>query len=799
MGGMELLRRTLGMALFGLLTTGVQAQLILNGSLTPADCVQNILLGNGIVATNITFNGQPGTQLNPQIGGFNGTLCNIGMAGGVILATGSINNATGPNNSGSASEGGGTNLGDPDVLAVSQITNPNIMDVNDAAILEFDFVPQGDSLSFDFIFASDEYLEFVNSVNDAFGFFISGPGISGPFTNNAANIALIPGTSRPVTIDDVNNVVNSQYYVVNGDGSNAPYNMTGYYVQYDGFTVTLTARAQVICGETYHIKIAVADASDTVWDSAVFLAAGSFSSNGVELSSQIDFGGQDSTLYEGCGVATLVLSRPDGVNSTESVQFITQGVAVEGADYEPLADVFTFLPGEDTILIGVHALADNLVEGTELVEILAIVNGGCGPDTTLLQFYIADAPPILLEMTDDITLPCNDSVFVGGTASGGFGALNLTWNTGIPNGTAGAWVIPDVTTTYILTVTDDCGVNTAVGQVTVTVPQPPPLVVQALPDTVVNCPESPVPLQAQASGGTPPYAYQWSNGLGNGLSVNVAPPVTRSWTATVTDACGEVTSDAVTVTVAYDSVRVTVSPDTAVCKGDTANLRAYPAFGWGGYDLVWSDEATGALHDVVPANSGPWMVTVTDGCGISDSATVHVDLHIPSADFTHETFEYVVGYPIQFLDLSIGAVQWDWVFDLDGSTATDQYPTFTYQEPGNYTVTLLITDPIGCQDSTFRLLIIDPQAEFFLPNAFTPDGDGLNETFGPEGVGILEYELLIFNRWGQLVFSATDPRQRWDGTYNGTPVENGVYAVKCRWRDARNNKRDHFGHVTVLR
>lgn len=83
MGGMELLRRTLGMALFGLLTTGVQAQLILNGSLTPADCVQNILLGNSIVATNITFNGQPGTQLNPQIGGFNGTLCNIGMAGGV--------------------------------------------------------------------------------------------------------------------------------------------------------------------------------------------------------------------------------------------------------------------------------------------------------------------------------------------------------------------------------------------------------------------------------------------------------------------------------------------------------------------------------------------------------------------------------------------------------------------------------------------------------------------------------------------------------------------------------------------
>lgn len=768
--------------------------------MSPASLVQNILLGPGVVASNITFNGQPGNLLNPQIGGFNGTNCNIGMPAGVILATGNIVAALGPNNSGSFSSGGGNmNAGDADLLAVSQSTNPNINDINDVAILEFDFIPQGDSLQFDFVFASEEYLEFVNSVNDAFGFFISGPGISGPFSNNAMNIALIPGTNQPVTIDDVNSTVNSAYYVVNGDGFTPPFNQNNHYVQYDGFTVPMTARAQVQCGQTYHIKIAVGDASDTVWDSAVFLAAGSFSSNAVELASQIESGGQDSTLYEGCGHSVIVISRPGDVSGTATVELHTSGQATEGSDYNSLPDQFIFQPGEDSLFITIDALNDNIAESIELLELMAITAGGCGADTTILHLYIADAPPIDLVMSNSTTLPCNDSVFVSGLATGGYGTLNLDWNSGIADGTTGAWVMPTQTSTYTLTVTDDCGVVTEQGSVIITVPQPAPLTVQALPDTAVYCPESNVHLHNATQGGTPPYTFAWSGGLGNAPVASVAPPVTQAWTLTVQDNCGLVVTDEVTVTVQYDTVRITTSPDTIVCSLDTANLRSYPVFGTGAYELIWSDGAEGALYDVVPPTSQTYTITVTDECGISDSAYVHVQLSIPIADMAIEGGDFMVGLPVQFLDRSTGPSIWSWDFGYDEETSELQDPAMVYPEPGHYTVMLTITDSLGCMDSTFRIITIVPEAYFYMPTAFTPNGDGVNDDIGPSGTGVVTYEMSIYNRWGELIFSADDPTVRWDGTYNGSPAPEGVYIVWFRVRDVLNVKREHYGTVTLLR
>lgn len=775
-------------------------QLILNGTTSPSTLVQDVLLGTGVVANNITFNGQPGNLLNAQIGSFNGSNCNIGMAAGVILATGNINAALGPNNSGSFSLGGGNlNAGDADLLAVSQASNPNINDINDAAVLEFDFIPQGDSLRFDFVFASEEYLEFVNSVNDVFGFFISGPGINGPYGNNAINIALIPGTNQPVTIDDVNSTVNSAFYVINGDGFTAPFNSNTHFVQYDGFTVPMTARAQVQCGQPYHIKIAVGDASDAVWDSAVFLQAGSFTSNAVQLTQQVETGGQDSTLYEGCGQSMIVLSRPGDVSGTASVELVTQGQATEGVDYNALPDIFTFQPGEDSLFITINAIDDNQAEGTELVELLAVTAGNCGTDSTILHLYISDAPQIDLVMSGNATLPCNDSVFVSGTATGGFGALQLDWNTGIADGTAGAWVMPAQTTAYTLTVTDDCGVHMEQGSVTVTVPQPAPLVLQALPDTVVYCPESAVGLHSIVQGGTAPYAYSWTDGLGTAPSATVAPPITHAWTLTVHDHCGLVISDEVTVHVQYDTVQVEVSPDTVVCYRDTARLRAYPSFGTGSYELVWNDGATGAMHDVVPASSGYCTITVSDACGISDSASIHVGLNVPIADMDIEAGDFMVGLPIQFLDRSTGAAVWSWEFDYNGETSEMQDPTMVYPEPGIYTIILTIADSLGCVDSTFQVIIIDPEAHFYLPTAFTPNGDGINEDFGPVGMGVLDFAMRIYDRWGELIFASDDTARRWDGTYDGAPAPEGMYVVWFRLRDALNDKREHYGTVLLSR
>lgn len=242
-----------------------KAQLILNSTYSPTQLVQNFLLAPGITASNITFKGN-----SSALGFFKGTATNIGIDSGLILCTGLISNAIGPNNLPNA--GNDFMLGgDADL---DKLTSNGTFD---AAILEFDFVPTANTISFNYVFASEEYLEFVNAgVNDVFGFFISGPLINGAFSNNAQNIAVIPGTSTPITIDNINQNTNSAFYIDNGNGNGNGITPDGPTIQYDGFTKKLTATISVICGETYHAKLGVADAGDGIYDSGIFLEAGSF-------------------------------------------------------------------------------------------------------------------------------------------------------------------------------------------------------------------------------------------------------------------------------------------------------------------------------------------------------------------------------------------------------------------------------------------------------------------------------------------------------------------------------------------
>jgi hypothetical protein len=216
------------------------SQLIVNNTTNAVAAVENFLLGEGIVATNITYVGN-----NDQIASFNCVNCNLGISSGVVMSSGNASTASGPNNNGGISNAY-TNVSDVDLAQLSGNT------LNDACVLEFDFVPVGDSLIFNYVFGSDEYPEYANSgFNDAFGFFLSGPGINGPYSDNAINIALIPGTNLPVTINNLNNGgdgINGPceycaYYNHNGNGGTAPFNTGTFYIQPDGFTDVLSANA----------------------------------------------------------------------------------------------------------------------------------------------------------------------------------------------------------------------------------------------------------------------------------------------------------------------------------------------------------------------------------------------------------------------------------------------------------------------------------------------------------------------------------------------------------------------------
>ncbi len=430
------------------------AQLVVNNTVTPQDLVENVLLGGGVTVSNVTFNGVTGTIANVQAGTFDGTNCNVGMTDGILISSGDINVAIGPNNNGSATLGAGSGPGDPDL---TQLLNEGggTYNTNDAAVLEFDFVPDGDSLSFRYVFGSDEYLEWVgSSFNDVFGFFLSGPGISGPYSGNAANIALVPGTTQAVTIDNVNDVNNSVYYVMNGDGSTAPYDTDPTYIQFDGFTTVLTANAIVQCGQTYHIKLAVADAGDWSYDSGVFLEAGSFSSpNAIEL--EVVTASADGTVTEGCTQAVVTISRPGDQDSLD-VTVTVGGTAVNGVDYPSIPSIIVIPDGQDSVSFGLSAIDDGIAEGMEEIILTVTYVNICGDtSTSTASVPIVDYIPIALYSPDSALQCPGGEVELVTSATGGFENLHWQWASGETTPTI---MIPgDETSTYEVTVSDDCG------------------------------------------------------------------------------------------------------------------------------------------------------------------------------------------------------------------------------------------------------------------------------------------------------------------------------------------------------
>jgi len=231
-------------------------------TITPFDTAANLaqsLVGSGITISNVTYTGA--TAASGYFTG--GTAAGLQINSGIVLTSGSAANLNGTTNTSDGITGANGLGGDADLAALI----PGY-DTYDATVLAFDFVSSGDAAYFNYVFGSDEYNEYVDSsFNDVFGFFIEDE------NGDLINVALIPGTSTPVAINNVNLGSNSTYYNNNDldDGSTYPF-------EYDGFTDAFTASITgLTAGDTYHIKLAIADAGDYILDSGVFLQAGSFS------------------------------------------------------------------------------------------------------------------------------------------------------------------------------------------------------------------------------------------------------------------------------------------------------------------------------------------------------------------------------------------------------------------------------------------------------------------------------------------------------------------------------------------
>ena len=777
-----------------LLNFGVlKSQLIISTNQTPDQLVQNILVGTGVTVSNVTFN-SPASAMN--IGEFmGGGGTNIGISNGIILASGDVHNAIGPNDQTGA--GNATNTGsDPDL----QNLIPGYT-IYDAAVLEFDFVPLSDTIRFRYVFGSEEYPEYVNSnYNDVFGFFVDGPDPAGG-NYVKKNIALIPGTNLPVTINNVNNVIPSypQYYIDNTNGAT---------IQYDGFTTVLTAEIVVIPCETYHLKIAIADAGDQILDSGVFLEANSFSSNAIIVNTSYSIANVSSiaaeAAIEGCNNAKVTFTLLNPVTDSTWIPLDTiYGTATNGVDYPFISDSVLILPGQKEGEIIIAPYLDSIAEPTEYV-IIVVSTSACTVDTVVIP--ILDYNLITTKTCND-TLICQGVAFLETFPSGGKPPYQYTWtpsnylnNPDIQNPIA----TPPNTTMYYVDIGDSTGCPHAVDSVKVIVDMLP--LISFIPDVFKGCGP---PLTVTFTDNSSAYVTEHLWQFGDGDISYLSDPVHTYDSAGVYDVtltvktaagCASTFTNAGLITV-FQEPRIDIFPyppegctpltvDFSITSPDSINY-----YQWDFDDGTPYDTIENPTH--IFTNSGIYNVNLFAGTpnGCFKNFSVPVNVYIqPVADFITLPDSVSINQPpMQFIDQSSDAAFWYWDFG-DGTFSTHQNPKHGFPHVGNFDVLLVVTSAEGCIDSVmYTIPIFDDK--LICPNVITPNGDGINDRFVIEN---LEYymvrKLSIYNRWGKKVYEKNNYMNDWDGQ----GLADGTYFFVLQYQ-GRITSGEFKGSLTILR
>lgn len=700
------------------------AQPTVTTGLTLEEYVNEILLGSGVQAFNITYTGadnQIGHLENAQDTG-------LPLVEGLVLSSAAATNLSCETFE-DVPFGSGVS-GDPDLLNIANSVpgmigqSFNVSSVNDLCILEFDFIATGDTVKFNYIFGSDEYLEWVNSsFNDIFAFFLSGPGITGPydspagFPDGAVNIAQVPNTDPPlpVTVSSVNDVMNDEYYIDN-------FNNDG--VCQDGYTTKLEAIHEVICGETYHIKLAIADGSDTALESIVVLEAGSFTSNSVvQVDLSIDVGGPEAdTMYEDCGEAILTFTRPiETVLEIEEMVIIQYlGTAENGIDYTLLPDTVIFEAGVESVSFYLDAFEDGLAEGVELVQFEILNLAACNGDglTSYFEFFIADEPDPLVVEGYTTELCIGAEMEIEPIITGGYGNFVYDWSTNETTPTI--TVSPDQSTTYNVIVGDTCGMSPDDADIEVIILDLPPLEVSIDNPTIeLECNGS-VFVTATGTGGDGVYQWTWENEQGNNLfgfgnSLFFGSWQNAEWIiVTLEDGCGFTVQDSVEVTFNVPELILDMDEEMTVLCGENFTISPSVSGGQAPYFYNWTQGFNwlgGGLNLNYSTESDITLTfNVSDGCGQSQAQDI--DIIVESPPVTVTLPEEFVGPCTEVFnivaDVEGGSGGFQYTWEVNGEFY-DTGASIEFQSFDDAIISVDVIDQCGAEDNTStNIFIVNP-------------------------------------------------------------------------------------------
>jgi len=734
------------------LATATFAQIAITASNNAAALAQS-LAGNGVSISNAVLasgtNGAGSFTANNNTG--------LGIASGVVLSTGNVGNI--PQ---AASVFSSTGNGGPTDADLSTLSN---YPIDDAARLSFSVTPLGNKLTFRYVFASEEYPEYVcSNFNDVFGFFITGANPNGPAYSNF-NLATIPNTNTPVGINSINPGVPGQFGASNQCVSTAysslyRNNSASTTIVFDGMTVVLTATIDVVPCQTYNLKLAVGDATDDIYDSGVFLEAGSFTSNTATISTAYSHANYTST-FEGCSNATVTFNFTAPYVGSAMFDYTVTGTATNGTDYQPLSGSVGVPAGGSSASIDIIPNTDGSAEGPETVIISLFLPCSSQPYATT-TVIINDAPNLTASADDNTLCPGQIATL---TASG---AVSYSWSPTNGLGSPGSAVTsadPPGDVIYTVTGTTgncsstvdvalqksnlnvsgttasvQCGNSTidvivndgkpgysyswsdgpvtedrsnlGAGAYTVTVTdafnctksqtfniaQPPAIVVGGTSTNIACFGGASGTITTSVSGGTPNYTYVWSDG---GSQVNRGNLTAGTYSVTVTDANGCSGIASFTITEPAEGLDVVPQVSNTSCGNSDGAISLSVTGGTPAYTYAWTNTAT--TKDISNLAAGIYQVTVTDASGCTNIQQVKVG---SSAQFTVTavpTNATCLGSNNGSIDVTVngqttGTVTYLW----SDNAQTEDRSGLSF---GTYTIT--VSDGSGCS-ATAQAVLTQP-------------------------------------------------------------------------------------------
>jgi gliding motility-associated-like protein len=753
-----------------LYTHSLFGQVNVDADLTPEQLIRNVFIGEGVDVSNIRYSGRMilGRRDQCQFGRFtsDGIDPPNFFKKGIILSTGVMRDVPGPNTNPDkvrapapgANEQIDFNASDPDLYRAVN----GIADIRDAAVIEFDFIPYSDKVSFRYIFASEEYEEYVDSTyNDVFGFFIRGGTQYPQFTN----IALIPGTNQPVAINSVNHKRNTQYYISNqcpGDcvqpGNQGPFN-----IEYDGFTTVLTAEATVTPCVTYRFKLAIGDVYDGKWDSGVFLEGGSFSAKaGVKAEGGLNIPGKNKvTTFESCEDNIRFKFTRQDASTPLTVPLTFTGTATKDIDYIATPDFVDFAVGDTVTYVNIKVLFDRFYEGDETIIVTFAPPFLCRPVRDTIVIMDLDT---MLTVSPKLSLICHnrpDTVIT----------VSASINNGVKDMYRFVWRdrkgnIISTRPEFDLTLNSDTTIYIEVSDTVCKAPAAgdslkiqyfyndptTPFRIGAKDSSI--CSGSNFILQNLITGGRPPYRFEWRNIKGDIISNDPDLSFTNFNKDTIVvlhveerQACKRTLTKRIELKV-NPPLQFARLPDMTVCADQNFTLNPN-AIGSGKFVHQWRNLSTNQILALTPTYSTRLPVrsnvsyeyTVRDSCFVGKD-TIRVTTEAPiewsTINLSHRD-TLCPGDEIR-LEVNVTGGRGDYTYYWNNEKTSN---IITEKPTQDIALAVVVSDGCSVIDTTFYFIVAPKLSVKGLQDTVICQGESVtirSKIVGGKGVDVIEWK-----------------------------------------------------------